>query len=204
MATLHVSLSFSRLSDADLDVFTGGVIDNMTGNASFTTPAVSMAALGTGRTNFANALANMAQGGTAATAAKNATRETLLGLLRQEANYVQGASNNDRTVMLSSGFEVSSTDHTQSQLDTPSIMRILNEVTAQLVLRVTPITNAKSYQFRYGTVAGQWPGSGISPQARRIVVEGLTPGTTYFFSVRAVGGSTDFSDWSDPVSHMCM
>ncbi|MFM8469141.1 MAG: fibronectin type III domain-containing protein [Limisphaerales bacterium] len=36
------------------------------------------------------------------------------------------------------------------------------------------------------------------------VVENLTPGTTYTFSVRAVGGSTGFSDWSDPVSHMSL
>jgi chitodextrinase len=34
-------------------------------------------------------------------------------------------------------------------------------------------------------------------------VNGLTPGTTYVFQVRAVGGSTGYSDWSNPVSRMC-
>jgi hypothetical protein len=33
---------------------------------------------------------------------------------------------------------------------------------------------------------------------------GLTPGTTYSLQVRAVGGSTGYSDWSDAVSHMSL
>jgi hypothetical protein len=41
-------------------------------------------------------------------------------------------------------------------------------------------------------------------QARRIVLTGLTPGVTYAVRVRAIGGSTGFSDWSDPISHMAM
>lgn len=112
MATYHVSLEFGRLSDPELDEFTGAVIDNMTGNTDYPTPAVSMAALGTARTNFQNAMAAQAQGGTAATAAKNTARDTLVELLRQEANYVQGACGNDLTVLLSSGFHAASTNRT--------------------------------------------------------------------------------------------
>lgn len=204
MATYHVSLSFAALSDADLDEFTGGVIDNMTGNTSFPTPPVSMASLGTGRTNFQDAMAAQAQGGTAATAAKNAARETLIGLLRQLANYVQGLASDDLTVLLSSGFDAANTNRTPTPLTTPSIVKILNEASTQLVLRVTPIPNSKTYEIRYYTTPGQWQSGGFSTQARRIVVAGLTPGTTYAFAVRGIGGSTGHSDWSDPVSHMCL
>jgi hypothetical protein len=35
-------------------------------------------------------------------------------------------------------------------------------------------------------------------------VAGLIPGSIYSMQVRAVGGSTGYSDWSDPVSHMVM
>jgi len=41
-------------------------------------------------------------------------------------------------------------------------------------------------------------------QGRRIVLKELTPGTTYNIQARAVGGSTGYSDWSDPISHMAM
>jgi len=36
-----------------------------------------------------------------------------------------------------------------------------------------------------------------------MTINNLTPGTTYAFQVRAVGGSTGYTDWSDPVAHMC-
>ncbi len=197
-------MSFSQLPDTDLDEFTTQVIDGLTGNAAFPTPPVTMANLATGRTNFVNAMAATAQGGTQATAAKNAARDTLVGLLRQEANYVQGAANNDLTVLLTSGFDANSTNRAQTPLDKPDIVKILNEASTQLVVRVTPITNAKSYEARISTVPNVWQAAGTHTQARRIVLMNLTPGTVYTISVRAVGGSTGFSDWSDPVSHMCM
>jgi hypothetical protein len=37
-----------------------------------------------------------------------------------------------------------------------------------------------------------------------MTISGLTPGTTYVFQVRAIGGSTRYSDWSNPVSRMCV
>jgi hypothetical protein len=44
----------------------------------------------------------------------------------------------------------------------------------------------------------------VSPQARNIVIPGLTPGVIHTLQGRGVGGSTGFSDWSAPASHMGM
>jgi hypothetical protein len=38
--------------------------------------------------------------------------------------------------------------------------------------------------------------------ARRIVLAPVTPGVVYTVHFRAVGGSTKYSEWSDPVSHI--
>ena len=46
--------------------------------------------------------------------------------------------------------------------------------------------------------------AGTFTQARRMVLTGLNPGQSYTVQIRAVGGSTGYSDWSDPVSHMAM
>lgn len=62
--------------------------------------------------------------------------------------------------------------------------------------------NAKAYEVRLCTTPNTWLPAGTYTQARRIVVEGLTPGTIYTFQVRAVGGITGYSGWSDPLSHM--
>lgn len=77
-----------------------------------------------------------------------------------------------------------------------------NLATTQLLVRLTPITNAKSYNMQTNTGNGTWVDAGIFTQARRIVLEGLAPGTTYTIRGRAIGGSTGQSAWSDPVSHM--
>jgi hypothetical protein len=39
---------------------------------------------------------------------------------------------------------------------------------------------------------------------KHVTFEGLTPGTIYTIQVRALGGSTGQSDWSDPSAHMAM
>jgi hypothetical protein len=49
-----------------------------------------------------------------------------------------------------------------------------------------------------------WQAVEVFTQARRIVLQDLTPGTSYNIQARAVGGSTGYIDWSDPVSHIAL
>jgi fibronectin type III domain protein len=203
MATYHVSLNFAQLPDSDLDEFTGAVIAGLTGNAAFPTPAVSIADLTAAQTAFEDAMTAMSQGGTQATAAKNNARQTLVGLLRQEATYVQLAGKNDLPTLLSSGFQVNDTNTAQSPLDKPSIIGLDNGMTTQLIARVQGVDNARSYEAQVKN-GGGWTPAGVFTQTRRMVLTGLTPGQIYSVQVRAVGGSTGYSDWSDPISHMAM
>src|SRR5437867_2999593 len=96
-----------------------------------------------------------------------------------------------------------------SPLPKPSITLIDNGHSTQLIVRVRAVPSAKSYEVRCaaigaGGVQGAWQPGGIFTSSRSMPVNGLVPGTSYTFQVRAVGGSTGFSDWSDPLSHMCM
>ena len=198
-----ILLSFVRVSDALLESFTENVIAKMTGNPSFTTPDPTLTAVGAALANFKSAMTAMQQGGTQATLARDAAREALTGLLRDLALYVQKQSKGDPAVMLSSGFDIYNTSgRSQSPLDTPAISGITNGTVGQLTLHVTPLDGARSYETQYCTADGVWKPAPISTQARNIDVPGLTPGTVYTFRVRGVGGSTGFSNWSDPVSHM--
>ena len=81
-------------------------------------------------------------------------------------------------------------------------MRVENEGTTKLSVRLQPVDYAKSYEVRATNGATTPPASVISAQARRIVIGNLTPGTTYNISARAIGGSEGVSEWCDPVSHM--
>jgi hypothetical protein len=174
----------------------------MTGNASFPTPLVSIDSLKSALAAYKEAATAAADGGKSAVAARNTLRATLEGLLEQQAAYVQGAAKNDPGVLLSSGFEVMSAKKAPAPLDKPVIDLIENVATTQLKLRVQAVLNARAYEVRISFGTNGWQTVGIFTQARRIVLTNLTPGTVYNIQVRAVGGSTGYSDWSDPVSHM--
>jgi hypothetical protein len=72
---------------------------------------------------------------------------------------------------------------------------------------VKAVKNAKTYEVRIAEVAadgttGPWEHTVTCPNSRAIPLKGLKPGVTYNVQVRAIGGSTGYSGWSDPSSHM--
>lgn len=187
--------------------FATGVHDGLVANAAtFTTPPVTPAALATATGAFSSALAAANKGSVSQTAAKDAAHDVLVNLLRQLAIYVEGKANGDANIIRLAGFEAvtASGRGSQSPLDKPGILTIANEASTQLLLRASAIANARAYEVQMQIAGGAWTAAGMFTQARRIVIPGLTPGTTYTFRVRAIGGSTGYSDWSDPVSHMAM
>jgi hypothetical protein len=143
-------------------------------------------------------------GGPGDTAAKNNSRQALLGDLRRVATYVQMTCNDDSALLLSSGFEAQSTNRASVQLDQPQGLGLKNGTSAQLVVSVTPVKNANICEGRIKIEGGDWLPSVFTGDSQRIIFEGLTPGKNYTAQVRALGGSTGQSDWSDPSSHMAM
>ena len=200
----RVNLSFATYAGADLDNFTTIVSTALDGNASFPLLPLTLAALGSLQTTFHDALAAMAQGGRQATAEKNAARDALVTALRAIAAYVQVVAAQDLAMLLSSGFLSNSTTRTRLPLITPNIVQIDNGMSTELVLRLTPVENARAYEIQVKTGTTDWQPAGISTNSRGVVITGLTPGLIYTVQVRAIGGSTGYSDWSDPVSHMAM
>src|SRR5437879_6395671 len=84
-----------------------------------------------------------------------------------------------------------------------------NKDSGQLVVKVNAIHTAESYEAQYASMGtGGTPGTlqklGGFTNSRSMTITGLTPGMTYMVQVRAVGGTTRYGDWSDPVRHMCM
>ena len=161
--------------------------------------------LDTANKDFSAKIGAQNQGGTAATLDRDASRETLIGLLRQIALWLDNkAQGNVDTVTLFHFDYIESGQHAPATLAKPVIKAILNEITTQLKLRVLAVANAHSYVVEYRVGGGAWTAGGTFTNSRGMVVTGLTPGTLYEFRVRAVGGNNMVSDWSDSVTHMCM
>jgi hypothetical protein len=204
MTIAKVSLGFIRLPDSEFSDFTVSVVTKMKNNPHFTTPVVDLSLVTSTNTTFVAQIAAAAQGGTLLTAQKNATRAVMEGQLRALAAYVQSIAGDDLAMMLSAGFWNTSTDRTRKPLAKPTVLDIDNFASTQLMLRLTPVDNARSYEVRIRTGSQDWRMAGIYTKSRGVLLEGLVPGATYEIQVRAVGGSTGYSDWSDPVSHMAI
>ncbi len=200
----RVSLSFTSLSDSDDDEFAANVILKLTNNAAFPNLPVSLATYATQRTTFHNSITAAMQGGVGLTAAKDVARTTLDNSSRAMAAYVQSVASHDLPMLLSSGFEEISNNRTSSPLATPTILNIDNSATEKFFLRFQPVSNAAAYQIRYTAtdVAGAISATVESTKSRNVLVPDLVPGTLYKLQVRAIGGSTGYSEWSDPVTKM--
>ena len=209
MPHLRVSLAFANAADYKVEETAGAVSAQLYGNAAFPTPPVANAALDAAHTDFTKAIATAQQGGPADTADKNNKREVLVGLLRQLAGYVQSNHHDDLAVLLSSGFAAVSTTRTPAALIVPVLRDILNGGSGLLILRVKAMRNVLMFRVRFAAIGadgahGPWQDGGLHSNSRKMLIAGLTPGTTYVIQVAAAMSGNRQSDWSDPVSHMSL
>jgi hypothetical protein len=209
MPHLRVLLGFANATDHSVEETALSVLDKLWGNPFYTAVPIPSTTLSAALATFQTAIGNAAQGGTAATAAKDAAREVVVAILRQLAGYVQGACGNQLDALLSSGFEAVSTNRTSAPLAKPVFSSLENGMSGQLLPRIKPLKNMKSLEVRYALLdasgtPGPFQSGGLFTSSRTMSINGLTPGKIYMVQVRGIGGSTGYSDWSDPISHMSM
>lgn len=200
---------FKGQTDQQIIATAGAVLKGLSGNPAFPSPPGELAALQSAFDELNAAIAAQPHGGAAATAHKNDKRDTLIALLRKLAHYAQDNCGNNLAAFLSSGFLAATNNRTRLPLEKPSIVSVDNGNSTELVLKVNRVDRARSYEVRFAAVTadgtlGPWQFAGTFTNSRAITVSGLAPGTNYAFQVRAVGGSTGYSDWSNPVSHMSL
>jgi hypothetical protein len=201
----HISLAFAQLPDNDLDEFASHVATQLAANvATFPAPTVSPAVLTTAQGNFHTAIAAASEGGKSLTAAKNAKRQIVIGLLRQLAAYVEGIPGITQANAELSGFEtISATHHSATTPDVPIILALTNVGSGKLGVKLQGSAGARGYLFRVAVGSGAPVAAGNFSSTRNIVLLGLTPGTTYAVQACALGGGNLNSEWSAPVSCMC-
>lgn len=209
MKRAKVLVGFTHAPDPVLSDTAGGVLKCMTDNPAFPEPPVTMQALESAINEFSAGLIAQLQGGTMATAHKKNTRDALVALLRRLAAYVQTSSNGDLAILLSSGFQAANPSRAQQPLAKPINPELRNGLSGQLLAKIKPVPNAKCYETRYAAVApdgavGPFQSGDICTDSRAVAINNLTPGAMYEVQIRAVGGSTGYSGWSDPTQHRCM
>jgi hypothetical protein len=204
MPNIRTSRSYGKFPDLDVSAFTGGVIVGLTGNEDLADPPVKPTALATLKKTFDDAIIAAADGGTLATAQKEAARAALVTALNKDASYVDINCDEDLTILLSAGYEAVSTNRAQTVLNPPEVTRAEYAQAGEIRLRVKGDSNRKAVLGRCKTMDGDWGPVLTFKNSRTILFDGLKAGTTYVMQLCGLGGSTGQSDWSEPVSKMAL
>jgi hypothetical protein len=208
---IRPSLAFQDFSDDSFNSAVNNVCTGLDGNTGLGTPPVPIADVKSLRDAFSAAMVASAEGSKTATADKNKKREQLTVMMRQLAHYVEVACNGDMAIFLSSGFQPRTiTRSTPQPLAVPTTTGLAQGMTGQMLLSVKNQKKALHHDAKVTPVGGANPGlSGqgtmltVSSLKQPITFNGLTPGTIYSFQVRAYG-KLGYTEWSDPVTRMCI
>ena len=209
---LRVKLNYGTLSDKDVATGAVAVVDGMTNNPKFVYPPVNPADLRTQVETFASLIATAADGSKKAITERKKQRAVVVKMLRQLGHWVEANCNDDAATLQSSGYQEQATPvrNTPPQpLAGPPSFKVENGPNSgQVVMRGKPVLKAVSYTAHYAPLGsdgkpGSWTEMTPVTVIRSITVNGLTPGTTYAFQVRALGRA-GYTNWSDSVTRMSM
>jgi hypothetical protein len=146
------------------------VLTGMTENAAiYPAPTPSLPVVQAALTDFAAAVAAMADAGPSMTAKKKSLRRALVALMRQLAHYVAVACQGDLTSLLLSGFPNQKTDRTPvGILPAPQNTTVKHgAISGSLVGKVKPVAGAKLYNWTCtANVPGATPITGQSTGTR--------------------------------------
>jgi hypothetical protein len=199
----RINTGFTKGSDNEVNNLSLDVMDALTAHPVFIAPPVLPPAMLILQTAFSNSMTDARKLGTDRTLAKNIAKQALVDALVSDALYCQGLARHDLNTLLTSGYDVVSTNRASGPLDTPSIIAILNNISGQLTVRGQGVINGRMYQARLSIDAGAtWTDMGKFNGARLMVLTPVTPGKMCMVEICALGGSTGQSAWSNPVSIM--
>jgi hypothetical protein len=203
-------LGFLGVSDADLVSRLNAVHEGMFNNPAYPTPPVDMTAFKAAIDAYTAAVAAALDGGKTAVTARDKQREGMILMLRQLGHYVEVACKGDMNTFVSSGFVAAVRTRTPDQpVAIPAIASVdQGSNSGQLVVTIKSVPKARHYELESGAVpagggAINWTTILVATTKPSTVYSNLTPGGTYSFRVRAFG-KLGYSDWSDPVSRMCI
>jgi hypothetical protein len=198
----HVLRDYSGKQDGQLGDFALHIATSFTGNANFTTPPITPAALTTQANGFNTAVSACVDGTQEDTLTKNTLRLALIATLDQLANYVELTANNDPLKIVSSGFSLASTTRTHQVPGMTSILSATNVASGKLGLELQVADHAWAYIVEYTALPGGAVKTATFTNPHDVTLTGLTSGSTYSIRVLVMGSGNQVTEWCAPVSAM--
>ena len=192
-----VLLSFTLIAPGEKASYYRNVVAKFTGNALFSTPIISLAALNTALDKFEADILAARDGGYLAVAVMHDSEIAIDKMFRSLAHYVDMIADGDETIILSAGFQASK--------DTAA--RVKAPITAHDGDHSGSVRINYKANERAGAYIIQWSKDGLpttdsgwevlaTVTQTSYVVSNLVVGCYYYFRVAAVtpDGTTEFSE----------
>ena len=207
MFLIAPSLKLASITDDELDGYVQDKIDALTGNVNFPTTDPKVTDVQTALDDYRKKLSAAADGDKAATLAKNASRKTLEEQTTLLALDVAKQSKGDLVMFATSHFDARQHRGKTPPLDVPQNFRLIfTKYENQLKAVCNKVNNATSYEFRL-TLDPTKPVTDweevITTTSSRVEFTELQGGKRYYGKVRAIGGRSKISDWSDQADKIC-
>ena len=182
-----LTAKFSKREE-DLQLKAERVIEEMTDNPDFPDPPPALAELKTALPEFRTSRITAESGDKKLVSIKNDKKANMQNLLQILADYVTVKSKGDRTLILSSGFDVAAERGSNAA---PAIEKLEVDLGQPGVAttRIKNVKGIKAYVHQYTTepptLNTVWTGEGTSEGSYTFV--GLTSVKQYWFRVVAIG-----------------
>ncbi len=200
-----VKVGLTGLKPSDLVAKSIQVESSMNSNPLFATPTPTLADVTAAREELEIRITAAAMGDRSAIALRKDQEKVLKTLLQKLASYVQIASNSESDI-LTSGFDVRRKGEAIGHLSRPAALDA-KRTDAEGVVQLSwkPVNGSQHYIVEMTTSdpmtgSASWAHLAYTGKSNQEVTN-LTPGTVYWFRVRALG-SKGQSPFSDPAKVM--
>lgn len=204
MNNSKINFAYDRMPDAELSNKAQIPITAMTGNPYFTEPKPALPTVQSALDDYRLALTAAQSGDRTKIAIKNEKREILTSALRQLSRYTEMAANGNRSILLSSGFEINKERSYNVELGQPENVRLIDGAnTGEIIVSCSSVTGVRSYLFQHTpdplTAESAWTSDASTKS--EFALKGLKSGTKYWCRVVAIG-SNDQQTVSNPVARI--
>lgn len=195
---------FSSLTDAGFLNKAQAINSSMTGNANFPDASPSLAEITTAIQAYSTALTAAVQSRSRNdVAVKNEKRNDLNDLLTSLAGYVNFVADGDKTMLVSSGYDLAK-EGDSTPLQKPDNIQVADGINpGELVVSVTAVKGARSYVHQYTqdpvTAESDW--THTTSTSSKYIFKNLDSAKRYWCRVAAVGAYEQVVI-SDPASRV--
>lgn len=187
--TAAIKSGFSQLANDAFEAVCRLILVSLTGNVYFPEPVPPLETYSDAIENFSN-LCSVAKDGTKNDKRlRDDARAVLNDLTKKLAQYVTIVADGDAIKLGTSGFPFVKSWQPTPPLAVPENLKLANSGSGKINVSVDAVANSKVYLIQFTkdplTDSSQW--TSINSSKRKLLVTGLTPGTTYWFRVAVLG-----------------